>query len=212
MKRSCARRTCSPRRSRARVPMQAWIEGHQAGGAARHGELSSTFSASARCAGARSHRRTTSPAALPVIVLSHRAWSLHFGRSRRYSTAPVRVNGAQFQIVGVMPEGFRGLEAVAAPDFWAPLSLLGQFRPGQREREESRRRPHCRAAEARYVARPGARAAPRVGLAACAFCRPACRELRRAAREPRARTEAGHGPAVDRRHARCSCRSFLRSA
>ena len=30
-----------------------------------------------------------------------------------------------------MPEDFRGLEAVAAPDFWAPLSALGQFRPGR---------------------------------------------------------------------------------
>ncbi len=37
-----------------------------------------------------------------------------------------------------MPEGFRGLEAVAAPDFWAPLSLLDQFRPGQQGREGSR--------------------------------------------------------------------------
>ena len=37
------------------------------------------------------------------------------------------VNGFPYEIVGVMPEGFRGL-AVGAPDYWAPLSLLGQFR------------------------------------------------------------------------------------
>ena len=66
-----------------------------------------------------------------------------------------------------MPEGFRGLEAVAAPDFWAPLSLLDQFRRGQQGREGVRRPPHRRAAEARPVARPGARAAARVGLAQC---------------------------------------------
>jgi predicted permease len=34
-----------------------------------------------------------------------------------------------------MPEEFRGLE-VSAPDFWAPLSLLAQFRPGDRGRED----------------------------------------------------------------------------
>ena len=40
----------------------------------------------------------------------------------------VRVNGTSFHIVGVTPEHFRGLEVVAAPDFWAPLSMLTQFR------------------------------------------------------------------------------------
>ncbi len=49
----------------------------------------------------------------------------------------VRVNGASFQVVGVMPEDFRGLAVVAAPDYWAPLSLLGHFRPiGEQERKE----------------------------------------------------------------------------
>ena len=37
------------------------------------------------------------------------------------------VNGVSVQVVGVMPEGFRGL-VVSAPDFWAPLSLLDQVR------------------------------------------------------------------------------------
>ena len=39
----------------------------------------------------------------------------------------VLLNGARFQVVGVTPEGFRGLEAVAAPDFWAPLSRVEEF-------------------------------------------------------------------------------------
>ena len=34
-----------------------------------------------------------------------------------------------------MPAGFRGLE-VSAPDFWAPLSLLAQFRPGHAGNED----------------------------------------------------------------------------
>ena len=48
----------------------------------------------------------------------------------------IQANGVPFQVVGVMPEGFRGL-TVAAPDFWAPRSLLGQFRGLHRGREDA---------------------------------------------------------------------------
>jgi predicted permease len=63
----------------------------------------------------------------PAIVLSHRAWSRHFASDPAVFGRPLLVNGVSVQVVGVMPEGFRGL-VVAAPDFWAPLSLLGQIR------------------------------------------------------------------------------------
>jgi predicted permease len=46
----------------------------------------------------------------------------------------VLVNGLTFQVVGVMPDGFRGL-MVGPPDYWAPLSLLGQLVPAHRGRE-----------------------------------------------------------------------------
>jgi len=36
------------------------------------------------------------------------------------------INGAPYEIVGVMPDGFRGL-AIMPPDYWAPLSLAEQF-------------------------------------------------------------------------------------
>jgi putative ABC transport system permease protein len=62
-----------------------------------------------------------------AIVLSHRAWSRYFASDPGVLGRTVLVNRVPFQVVGVMPEGFRGL-VVAAPDFWAPLSLLGQFR------------------------------------------------------------------------------------
>jgi predicted permease len=62
-----------------------------------------------------------------ALVLSHRGWSRHFASDPGVLGRMVLVNGVPFQVVGVMPEGFRGL-TVAAPDFWAPLSLLGQFR------------------------------------------------------------------------------------
>ena len=71
------------------------------------------------------------PGGPPVLVLSHSAWSQHFASDPGILGRTVRVNDASFEVVGVMPEGFRGLDLVAAPDFWAPLSQLGLFRPGQ---------------------------------------------------------------------------------
>jgi predicted permease len=72
----------------------------------------------------------------PVIVLSHKGWTRRFNRDPNVLGRTVRVNGAPFEIIGVMPEGFRGLE-VSGPDFWAPLSMLAEFVPGQRGREDS---------------------------------------------------------------------------
>ena len=102
----------------------------------------------------------------PALVLSHRAWSRHFASDPGVLNRSVLVNGVPFQVVGVMPEGFRGL-VVAAPDFWAPLSLVGHFRRVQSRTRRLRWHRHHRAAEARSVARSGARGAPRLGLAAC---------------------------------------------
>jgi putative ABC transport system permease protein len=58
----------------------------------------------------------------PVIVLSDKGWTRRFDRDPNVLGRTVLVGGAPFVIIGVMPEGFRGLE-VSAPDFWAPLSL-----------------------------------------------------------------------------------------
>ncbi|HEY7497727.1 MAG TPA: ABC transporter permease [Vicinamibacterales bacterium] len=72
----------------------------------------------------------------PVVVLSHRGWSQRFGRDPNILSRTVLLNGAPFQIVGVMPEGFRGL-MVGAPDFWVPMSFAGQLRPAYKGREDS---------------------------------------------------------------------------
>ena len=45
------------------------------------------------------------------------------------------VNGRTYEIVGVMPEDFRGL-AIGPPDYWAPLGLVGQFREAETGRED----------------------------------------------------------------------------
>jgi predicted permease len=72
----------------------------------------------------------------PVMVLSHRGWDRLFARDPNILGRRVRVNGLTFEIIGVMPEGFRGL-TVAPDDYWAPLSMLGHVRPGHRGRESA---------------------------------------------------------------------------
>ena len=62
-----------------------------------------------------------------AIVLSHRGWMQHFAADAGVLGRTVLVNDQPFEIIGVMPEGFRGLQ-VAAPDFWTPLSLRSQLR------------------------------------------------------------------------------------
>ncbi len=63
----------------------------------------------------------------PVLVLSHRHWQRQFAGDPAAVGRSLLINGAEFEIVGVMPDGFRGL-GLGPPDYWAPLSLLGQFR------------------------------------------------------------------------------------
>jgi predicted permease len=71
-----------------------------------------------------------------VIVLSDKGWDRRFNRDPNVLGKTVLVNDAPFEIVGVMPAGFRGL-AVTAPDFWSPLAQLAQFLPQQRGHEDA---------------------------------------------------------------------------
>jgi predicted permease len=64
------------------------------------------------------------PGAAPVIVLSHRAWTQHFASDAGIVGRTLRVNGTPVDVIGVMPDGFRGLRPIAAPDFWVPASAL----------------------------------------------------------------------------------------
>ena len=96
-----------------------------------------------------------------------------------------------------MPEGFRGL-TVLAPDFWAPLALLGELRPHAAIGRED-------AVGLHIVGRLKPGLSPGQALAQLVVWdsqRDAPRGFRRAAGyEPDARAEAGHGPAVGRRPA-----------
>ena len=69
----------------------------------------------------------------PVIVLSDRGWERLFARDPAVLGRTLLMNGVTFGIVGVMPDGFRGLAAGPPDDYWSPLSMLRHVRPGHRE-------------------------------------------------------------------------------
>lgn len=60
------------------------------------------------------------PGAAPVVVLSHRAWQAHFGRSADVLGRRIRMqeDGVDYRIVGVMPQG---IEYPKGVDAWAPI-------------------------------------------------------------------------------------------
>lgn len=111
--------------------VRAWLDGVRREGRLVTGNFFALLGASAV------RGRALTPAdetgGVPAIVLSHRAWSQHFGSDPGILDRPVLLNGSQFHIIGIMAEGFRGLDPVAAPDFWAPLSLLRELRGAERE-------------------------------------------------------------------------------
>jgi MacB-like periplasmic core domain/FtsX-like permease family len=71
----------------------------------------------------------------PVIVLSHMGWTKLFAGNANVIGRHVLVNSLLCEIVGVMPDGFRGL-LIGPPHYWAPLALAGQFHAGYAGRED----------------------------------------------------------------------------
>ena len=69
-----------------------------------------------------------------VVVLSHAGWQKLFQGDRGVIGRRVTIGGAPFEIVGVMPDGFRGL-AVNPPDYWLPLALARPIRGASTERK-----------------------------------------------------------------------------
>jgi predicted permease len=67
----------------------------------------------------------------PVAVLSHRLWTRRFGADRSVLGRTVTLNGVPFDVVGVAPEGFQGVNALFSPDLWAPMGMYRQVLPAQ---------------------------------------------------------------------------------
>jgi len=71
------------------------------------------------------------PGASTVMVLGHRMWQRQFGGKRDVLGQTVMVNGTVFTVVGVAPEGFRGVNSLFGPDAWAPVMMYRELLPSQ---------------------------------------------------------------------------------
>ena len=64
------------------------------------------------------------PGTHPVVVLGYDLWQNRFGGSADVLGRAVRINGEWFTIVGVGPEGFRGMRDMSRPaELWVPTMM-----------------------------------------------------------------------------------------
>jgi predicted permease len=70
-----------------------------------------------------------SPGANPVTIVSYGLWNRLYAADPRVTSRAIRLNGHEFQIVGVAPEGFHGLNSMFAADVWVPLMMYPQVFP-----------------------------------------------------------------------------------
>ncbi|MBZ5704671.1 MAG: ABC transporter permease [Acidobacteriia bacterium] len=73
-----------------------------------------------------------SPQALPVI-LSYPFWRRQFGGDVSLVGRTIVVDRQQVAVVGILPRGFRGTEAMQVPDLWIPMTTWGQLVPGEQQ-------------------------------------------------------------------------------
>ncbi|HSR70307.1 MAG TPA: ADOP family duplicated permease [Acidobacteriota bacterium] len=71
----------------------------------------------------------------PVAVISESLWRTRFGAAPDVLGGTVFINTHPFEVVGVMPAGFRGAYDIFASELWAPLSMYEQVRPRGLSRE-----------------------------------------------------------------------------
>ena len=65
----------------------------------------------------------------PVAVLSHSTWEHQFGFDPEIVGKTIRINDYPFTVIGVAPEGFKGLITVLEPALWAPLAIAERALP-----------------------------------------------------------------------------------
>ncbi|HEU4631595.1 MAG TPA: ABC transporter permease [Gemmatimonadaceae bacterium] len=116
-------------------------------------------------------------AGVPVVVISHALWSSSFGREPAALGRTIRVDGAPFTIVGVLPQGFHlaplsPLMQQGTPAVWLPVGLDPYDRRARDYEVLARLRPSTSRAEAAELARralaPEGPTRERTGIAASA--------------------------------------------
>ena len=78
------------------------------------------------------------PGAHPVAVVSYGCWQRRFGGDPNLMGKTIKLNGHDFTIVGVAPEGFRGTMLIFDPEIYTPMMMAKQIAPGESDWFENR--------------------------------------------------------------------------
>lgn len=71
--------------------------------------------------------------ATTLAVLSYDSWQRRFGGDTAIVGRVIRINGAEFTIVGVAPRGFKGMRTFGFwPEIWVPVAQHDVIMPGSR--------------------------------------------------------------------------------
>jgi len=71
------------------------------------------------------------PGAHPVAVIGYGLWQRRFGGMPDAIGGTVTLNRRPFTIIGIAPEGFRGVTSMFGPDLWLPSMMAPQLQPKQ---------------------------------------------------------------------------------
>src|SRR5262245_13043589 len=71
------------------------------------------------------------PGAAPVAVVSYGFWQRRLGGDPSAVGRVMPLNGTGFTIIGITPEGFRGISSLISPDLWVPSMMYAQVLPAQ---------------------------------------------------------------------------------
>jgi predicted permease len=66
----------------------------------------------------------------PVAVITHGCWKKRFASSANVVGQNVSLNGHQFTVIGVAPEGFIGTEVAYGPEYFVPFMMAREVEPG----------------------------------------------------------------------------------
>ena len=69
------------------------------------------------------------PGARPVVILSHGFWQERFGGDPAWVGRTIRLNGREFTVIGIAPEGFTGLNRLRTNYLWVPMMMHAQVLP-----------------------------------------------------------------------------------
>lgn len=66
----------------------------------------------------------------PVAIISYNLWQSIFNGDSDVVGKPVKLNGHVYNIIGVAPPSFLGLDLSYRPDIYVPMSMIGEMVPG----------------------------------------------------------------------------------